>query len=118
MGRGPSGDLYLIIALEPHPKFRVDGRDLYTTLPAAPWEAALGANLIMHVFNNDLSVTVPPNTSSGQKLRLRGKGLPNPHGQAGDLYAEVRIVMPKAFTKRQREAWEILRESNFNPRTE
>src|SRR5208337_4480334 len=118
VGRGPSGDLYLIVELEPHSKFRAEGRDLYTTLPVTPWEAALGADIILHVLAGDVSLTVPPGTSSGQKLRLRGKGIPNPRGAAGDLYAEVRIVMPKTITKRQREAWEMLKESNFDPRTE
>jgi curved DNA-binding protein len=117
-GRGPSGDLYLLVEIEPHPRFRVDGRDLYTVWPVAPWEAVLGASLPLTTLAGEVSLTIPPGTSSGQKLRLRGKGIPNPRGTNGDLYVEVKIVAPKSLTKRQREAWESLRDSSFNPRDE
>jgi curved DNA-binding protein len=115
-GRGQAGDLYLLAEIEPHPRFRVEDHDLHMELPVAPWEAALGANVIVPTLAGDVSLTIPPGTSSGQRLRLRGKGMSNPRGADGDLYATVKIVMPKTWTKRQREAWETLRDTNFNPR--
>ena len=118
-GSGPAGDLYLGVELEPHPRFRVGGRDLFVELPIAPWEAALGADIHFPTLAGDVTLTIPPGTSSGQKLRLRGKGLPNPAGTAGDLYAETRIVTPKTLNKKERETWQALaKESTFNPRAD
>jgi len=116
-GKGSAGDLYLVVELEPHPRFRVGGRDLFLDLPIAPWEAALGTTIVVPALDGDLRLTVPPGSSSGQKLRLRGKGIPNPRDTAGDLFAEIRIVSPKTVTKKEREAWEELQKvSKFNPR--
>ncbi|HYF48646.1 MAG TPA: DnaJ C-terminal domain-containing protein, partial [Planctomycetota bacterium] len=115
-GKGHAGDLYLVVELEPHPKFRVGGRDLFMDLPIAPWEAALGTTIVVPTLGGDVHLTIPAGASSGQKLRLRGKGLP--HREApGDLYAEIRIVSPKSLTKKEREAWEELQKiSKFDPR--
>lgn len=108
VGRGAPGDLYLLIDFDPHPVFRHEGRDLYMDLAITPWEAALGTNAALKTPDGEVSLAVPPGTSSGQKLRLRGKGIPNPAGDAGDIYAEIKIVLPKANTAKEKELWEKL----------
>lgn len=117
-GGGVHGDLYLVVELQPHERYRAGGRDLFTDIPVAPWEAALGAEITLPTLAGHIVVTVPPGTSSGQKLRLRGKGMPNPSGSPGDLYAEVRIVTPKKLTAAQKSLWQkIAKESeDFKPR--
>lgn len=116
-GGGPRGDLYLQIELEPHPQYRVVERDVYFDLVLAPWEAALGAEIALPTPGGDVSLKVPAGASSGQKLRLKGKGIPHPRGNDGDLFAEIRIVTPKNLSKKEKELWEGLRaESTFKPR--
>lgn len=117
IGGGRSGDLYLKVEIEPHPVYRLEGRDLYMNLPVTPWEAALGSEVTINTIGGTVTVRIPPGTQSGQKLRLRGKGMPNPKGEPGDLYAVVQIMVPKNLTGKERELFEKLREvSNFNPR--
>jgi curved DNA-binding protein len=112
-----AGDLYLRVRLADHPRYRVEGRDIYVDLPVAPWEAVLGAKVPVQTPGGEATVTVPPGTSSGRRLRLRGRGLPNPHGKPGDLYAEVRVVVPAHLSDAERSRWEELaRESDFDPR--
>jgi curved DNA-binding protein len=101
---GPSGDLYLRVRVRPHPRFRVEGSDLYTDLPVAPWEAALGAEVELRTLDGTTRVRVPPGSSCGRRLRLRGEGL----GDDGDLYASVQIKVPKHLTQQEREAFEAL----------
>jgi curved DNA-binding protein len=114
---GPAGDLYLQIALEPHPLYRVSGHDLEIDVPLAPWEAALGAQVEVPTLEGRLEVKVPGGSKSGQKLRLAGKGLPKPGGGAGDLYAVLNIVVPATLTEREKQLYEELRAaSRFNPR--
>jgi curved DNA-binding protein len=116
-GGASAGDLYLVVRIAPHPRYRLEGRDLYVDLPLAPWEAALGTTVALDTPGGEAKVRVPPGTSSGRRLRLRGRGLPNPRGTVGDLYAEVRIVVPPRLTDRERELFEELaRVSNFDPR--
>ena len=78
---GRDGDLYLNIALRPHPLFRVSGHDLYLDLPLAPWEAVLGATVEVPTLGGPVRLKVPPNTRAGQQLRLSRRGLPKPKGQ-------------------------------------
>jgi curved DNA-binding protein len=119
LGGGPRGDLYLVVRLAPHPRYRVDGREITVDLPVAPWEASLGASVPVDTPGGPVQVHVPPGSSSGRRLRLRGRGMPNPKGPAGDLYAEVRIVVPPQPTDRQRDLWRQLAEaSDFDPRGE
>jgi len=120
-GRGgegaPSGDLYLVVRLAPHPRYRVTGRDLYVTLPLAPWEAALGTSAVVDTPDGEAKVKVPAGTSSGRRLRLRGRGLPNPRGKPGDLYAEAQIMVPPKLSRRERDLFEQLAAvSDFDPR--
>jgi curved DNA-binding protein len=117
-GGGRAGDLYLIARIAPHPRYRLEGRDLQVQLPVTPWEAALGATLSVDTPGGEVKVKVPPGSSSGRRLRLRGQGMPNPRGQPGDLYAEVRIMVPKRLSSRERELFEELATaSTFDPRS-
>lgn len=116
-GGGPPGDLFLRVNLAPHPHLRLDGQDLYTTVPIAPWEASLGGRATVPTLNGEVTIKIPPGTSSGRRIRLRGKGFPRRKGDPGDLYAELRIVVPEELTERERELWQELRQaSNFHPR--
>ena len=118
VGGGPPGDLFLRVRLRPHPRFRVDGRDLYVDLAVSPWEAALGAEVPVPTLDGNAQVKVPPGSSSGRRLRLRGQGLPGSAGaQAGDLYAVLTIRVPSKLTKKERELFERLASvSKFDPR--
>jgi curved DNA-binding protein len=116
---GEAGDLYLVVRLLPHPRFRVVGRDIHVDLPVSPWEAALGATVPVPTPAGETKVTVPPGTSTGRRLRLRGEGMPNPRGRPGDLLAEVKIMVPPRLTDRERELFTELAEvSSFDPRRE
>ncbi|MBI2293770.1 MAG: DnaJ domain-containing protein [Betaproteobacteria bacterium] len=114
---GRDGDLYLNIALRPHPLFRVSGHDLYLDLPLAPWEAVLGATVEVPTLGGPVRLKVPPNTRAGQQLRLSRRGLPKPNGKEGDLFAIAQVVIPAATSERERELFRQLAEgSTFNPR--
>ncbi|MEX5636307.1 DnaJ C-terminal domain-containing protein [Parafrankia sp. FMc2] len=121
---GDPGDLYLVVRLAPDPRFRVEGRDVHTDLPLAPWEGVLGTKVAVTTPDGEqVTVTVPPGTSTGRKLRLRGKGLPRPArdsrrgDSASDLYAHARIMVPTNPTARETELFRELAEvSSFNPR--
>ena len=118
-GGGPSGDLFLRVRLTPHPRFRLDGRDLHAELPVTPWEAALGAEAAVPTLDGSARVRVPAGSSSGRRLRLRGQGFPEPRGGRGDLYATVKIMVPAHPSDRERELFEQLAAaSSFDPRKE
>ena len=113
-----AGDLYLLVRIRPDRRYRVDGRDVTTTLPLAAWEAALGAKVAVPTPTGDKTLTVPPGTSSGRRLRLRGQGIPNPRGQPGDLFAEIRVMVPPKLTDEERRQFEQLAAaSTFDPRS-
>jgi curved DNA-binding protein len=105
---GPPGDLYLIVAIRPDGRYRVEGRDIHLRLPVAPWEAALGTTVALDTPGGEAKVKVPPGSSSGRRLRLRGRGLPNPRGRPGDLFAEVQIVVPPTPSEEERRLYERL----------
>ena len=120
-GRGSDGarpgDLYLLIRIAPHRHYRMEGRDLHVELRLAPWEAALGTSVALPTPGGEAKVKVPPGTSSGRRLRLRGRGLPNPRGKPGDLLAEAKIVVPAKLSEAERELLEQLAAtSDFDPR--
>lgn len=116
-GDGPAGDLYLRVRIKAHPHFRLDGRDVTTDLPVAPWEAALGTTVAVRTPGGEAKVKVPPGSSTGRRLRLRGEGMPNPHGAAGDLYAEIKVAVPPKPTAQERDLFEQLAAvSTFDPR--
>ncbi len=109
------GDLFVEIAIKPHPVYRIVGRDLYVNLPVAPWEAALGGKVKMPTPGGAVDLTIPADAKHGQKLRLRGRGLPG--AQQGDLYAELHIVNPPKLSGKARDLYQQLaREQRFNPR--
>jgi curved DNA-binding protein len=115
-GGGQPGDLYLEIDFKPHPRFRVDAKDVYVDLPLAPWEAALGATVDAPTPEGTVQLTVPKSSAVGRKLRLRGRGLPgNP---PGDLYAVITIVLPPADDAAGEAAYRAFQKAfpNFNPR--
>jgi curved DNA-binding protein len=117
VGGGPSGDLFLRVRLRRHPRFRLEGDDLVTQLPVSPWEAALGATIPLETVDGRAQVKVPGGSSCGRRLRLRGEGWPRAAGSRGDLYAEVRIVVPKKLSRAERKAFEQLADSSkFDPR--
>jgi curved DNA-binding protein len=119
LGGGPRGDLYLVVRLAPHPRYRVDGRDITVDLPVAPWEAALGAKVAVDTPGGPAQVRVPAGSPTGRRLRLRGRGLPNLRGAPGDLYAEVKIVVPATSSPAERDLWQKLAKvSGFDPRRE
>jgi curved DNA-binding protein len=102
----------------PDRRFRVEGRDLYVDLPVAPWEAALGATVEVPTLKGTAKLRVPAGSSSGRRLRLRGQGMPNPNGEPGNLYAVLKIVLPKKLTSEERKAFERLAKvSKFDPRS-
>jgi len=116
LGGAPAGDLYLEVHFRPHPRYRVDGRDLIVDLPVAPWEAALGAVIPVPLPDGStLKVRIPAGAQSGRQLVVRGKGIPG--GPPGDLELTVRVVLPAADTVRAKELYETMaRELNFDPR--
>jgi curved DNA-binding protein len=113
-GRGQAGgDLYLRVRLAKHPDFEVDGHNLIHELELAPWEAALGAEISVPTLTGRVNIKIPAGTASGQKLRVRGRGL----GKNGDLLIAAKIVVPGKISDAQKKLWEQLsRESKFNPR--
>jgi len=116
-GGGPKGDLYLKVEIEPQPVFTLKGRDLHMEAPVSPWEAVLGSEVRLSTLTGNIDLKIPPGTQSGQKLRLRGKGMPNPKGAAGDLYVTVVVKVPTHPSGKERELFEELRKSSgFNPR--
>ncbi len=118
VGGAPPGDLYLRVRLAAHPDFRPRGADLYHDLPVTPWEAVLGATVSVPTPDGPVSVRIPPGTSNGQQLRLRGRGLPRgSRGERGDLYVVINVELPAELNAEERAAWERLaRVSRFNPR--
>ena len=114
-GNGPAGDLYLEIGFNPHPQFRVDGRDVFIDLPLAPWEAALGCSVSLPTPGGSVQLTIPAGSAAGRRLRLRGKGIPgNP---PGDLYAVATLSLPPATSDSEKAAYRTLADAfDFNPR--
>jgi curved DNA-binding protein len=117
VGSAPAGDLYLMVEVLPHPTFRLEGHDLYTTVPITPWEAALGAEVTLPTLGGAVSFKIPPGSSSGRKIRLKGKGFPHTKSGAGDLYAEISVRVPEALSTEERKLFEQLAAvSRFTPR--
>lgn len=110
-----AGDLFLQIQFNPHPRYRVDNKDVYASLPVAPWEAALGETIKIPVPDGFVEVRVPENSQPGRKLRLKGRGIPA--ATPGDLYLLLEIVLPPVVSDKEREIYQTMaREFAFNPR--
>jgi curved DNA-binding protein len=114
-GQGAGGDLLLEVHFRPHPRYRVQDRDLHVDLPVAPWEAALGAVLRVDLPGGALNVRIPAGAQSGRVLRVRGKGIPAQ--PPGDLLLAIRVVLPGAEDPRARALYEqMARDLAFDPR--
>lgn len=119
VGGADNGDLYLIIRFAPHPLFDVEGNDLIITVPLAPWEAALGAKVAVPTLTGKINLTIRPDSQSGQRLRVKGNGLLDKQGQRADLYAQLKVVMPKASDDETKALWQSLAEkAAFDPRAQ
>jgi curved DNA-binding protein len=116
-GGGKPGDLYLEVHIKPHRLFQLEGRDVTLTLPIAPWESALGATVTVPTLGGGVEMRIPPNSQSGQKMRLRSRGLP---GQTpGDQYIQLKLVVPPANTPEARAVFEEMKQKlDFNPRAD
>jgi curved DNA-binding protein len=103
---GPAGDLLLEVVFKPDPRWHAEGRDVYQPLALAPWEAALGASVVVTTPSGEAEVKVPAGWKPGRKLRLKGRGIPGP--DPGDLYLELAIAVPAPETDAQRAAYSAL----------
>ncbi len=115
---GPAGDLLITVHVAPHPVFRRKGKNLEMTLPVTVGEAALGTSVDVPTPWGTIGVKIPPGTSSGRRLRIKGHGVRTKSGQ-GDLYLEVSIVLPPRIDEESRELLRQFDErTRFDPRTE
>ena len=115
VGKGAPGDLYLEVSFNPHAVFRVDDRDVYVDLKLAPWEAALGAKVEAPTPEGPIQLTIPPGSSAGRQMRLKGRGIPGT--PPGDLFVVLAVALPPADSDAAREAYEAMaRAFRFNPR--
>lgn len=115
----PAGDLYLEVDFEPHPRWQVDGADLYLRLPVAPWEAALGAEVPVSTPGGWLEVKIPAGSQSGRTLRLRGRGIPAQQAasEAGDFHVVLSVVLPAADSEKAQAAYrQMAKDLAFDPR--
>jgi curved DNA-binding protein len=115
MGKGKAGDLYLEVEFRPHPFYHVEGRDVFLDLPVAPWEAALGATVKAPTPAGTVDLKIPPGSTGGRKLRLKGRGIPG--ATPGDFYVVLQIALPPADSAAARTAYREMQQAlNFNPR--
>lgn len=115
LGKGTAGDLYLEVRFAPDPVFHIEGKDVYLDLPVAPWEAALGASVKAPTPEGAVMLKIPPGSTKGRTMRLKGRGLPG--SPPGDMHAVLKIVLPPADTDKAKEVYkEMERELPFNPR--
>ena len=114
-GAGTSGDLYIEVDFQPHPLYRIAGRDLYLDLPVSPWEAALGAAVKTPTPTGPVDLKIPAASHAGSKLRLKGRGIPA--APPGDFYVVLQIALPSAADEKARDAYATFAAAlPFNPR--
>lgn len=114
-GGGPRGDLYFEVRVQPHDRYRLDGRDILLDLPVSPWEAALGARVQIPTLGGRVEMHIPAGSKSGKKLRLKKRGLPGT--PAGDQIITLQIVVPKASTEQDRQFYQdMAKRFKFDPR--
>ena len=113
---GENGDLFIEVELAPHPLFTVEGQNIILTLPVAPWEAALGATVTVPTVSSKVSLKIPKGATTGQKLRLKGKGFPGK--TPGDQLVVLQVVLPKDHSEKAEELYRQLaeEEKSFDPR--
>ncbi len=115
IGQGKTGDLYLEVQFREHAYYHVNGRDVTINLPITPWEAALGATVISPTPAGSVELKIPADSAGGQKLRLKGKGIPGK--VSGDLYVLLQIALPPSDSEATKAAYRKLEKSSqFNPR--
>tara|TARA_R110002111_G_C6006607_1_gene374036 strand:+ start:6808 stop:7779 length:972 start_codon:yes stop_codon:yes gene_type:complete len=116
IGGGKAGDLYLEINFNPHSFYKVEGHDVLLNLPISPWEAALGAKIPVPTPAGKVELKIPSNSSSGKRMRLKGRGIPGKN--PGDFYVVLEIVLPEQLSDKEKELYEALQQAsgNFNPR--
>lgn len=115
-GQGPNGDLYLHICFVPHPLFEVEAHNLILSVPISPWEAVLGTKITVPTLSGKINLSIKPNSQTGQKMRVQGKGLRTKKGN-GDMIAVLKIVVPETSTDEDRLLWQKLAETQpFDPR--
>jgi curved DNA-binding protein len=116
-GDGAAGDLFIEVEFQPHPLYRVDGRDLSLELPVAPWEAALGATVKTPTPTGTVDLKIPPGSHAGSKLRLKGRGIPST--PPGDFYVVLQISLPPAIDDKAKAAYAAMAAAlPFNPRAD
>jgi DnaJ-class molecular chaperone len=109
---GPAGDALVTIEFVPHPQFRVEGDGLRTEVPVTLDEAVLGGKVRVPTLEGPVTMSIPPNSSGGRSLRLRGKGLPRTGGERGDLLVGLKITLPEGGDRDLEELMKKWRESN------
>lgn len=115
IGGAEAGDLYLEVEFKPHPLYHAEGKTVYLDLPIAPWEAALGATVRAPTPAGAIDLKIPPNSHAGQKLRLKGRGLPAK--EPGDLYVVLQIALPPANSEAAKDAYRQMEKAfKFAPR--
>ncbi len=115
--KGPRGNLFLEIVFLPHPLFTVVKRDIFLTLPVTPWEAALGATITVPTLGGTVDLKLPANSQTGQKLRLKGRGLCSKN-HPGNQFVTLAVHVPEARTAEQRELYmKMAKLMPFNPRS-
>ena len=115
---GKNGDLYIKINIDDGKKYKLNGSDLYTTIPISPWEAALGTKAkVNSIDNTKTAIYIPNGVQSGETIEIPQKGYKTPKGERGNLIAQIQIVVPEKLTKEEKEMFKKLKEiSKFNPR--
>ena len=118
MGKGSPGDLYLDVEMLPHALYRTDGADVLMDLPIAPWEAALGSVVVAPTPTGQVEIKIPAGSTSGRKLRVKGRGLPSK--TPGDFYFVLKVMQPVATSDGDKKAYDDLRTAfnTFNPRAQ
>lgn len=115
---GMAGDLYLHIRVVPRPLFDVSGHNITITVPLTPWEAALGTKIMVPTLEGKINLTIPQNTQSGDKSRIKGKVLKTKTAN-GDLCTIIKVVMPAKTSENAKQLWqELSAKEAFNPREE
>jgi curved DNA-binding protein len=115
-GNAAPGDLYIEVEFQPHPLYRLDGRDLSLELPVAPWEASLGATVKTPTPSGIVDLKIPAGSHAGTKLRLKGRGIPAT--PPGDFYVVLQIALPPAKDEKAKAAYAAMAAAMpFNPRT-
>lgn len=114
---GKNGDLFIKVNIQNNEKFKLKGNDIYTNLYLTPWEAALGTRTQIDSVDDSTQIYIPEGIQTGEVLKIQGKGYKDGKGGRGDLIAEVKIMVPKELSEKERELFETLKEnSKFNPR--